>query len=103
MAAWQSAKTVTRPSMWFLDATACSALARAAHSVSYASWPQPMWVLWPFQEGPFFHTTAYPVAPFSSRDPSVKIVSPGRLARLASFVAASTSSMVVVASSGEAT
>jgi len=57
MAACAFVKTVTDPIAWFLVAATCSALARAAHSASKASWPQPMWVLWPFHCGPFFHTT----------------------------------------------
>jgi len=33
-------------------------LASAAYSASYASWPQPMWVLRPFHVSPFFQVTA---------------------------------------------
>jgi len=39
MTIWQSVRMVTSPSVWFLVAATCRALARAAHS---ASWPQPM-------------------------------------------------------------
>jgi len=37
-----------------------------------------MWHLMPSQVCPLLHTTAYPVAPSSIRDPSVNIVSPDR-------------------------
>jgi len=40
MAAWASVKMVTVPSVRFLVAATRSALAIAAHSASYASWPQ---------------------------------------------------------------
>jgi len=49
MAACASVKVVTAPIVWLLVAATCRALARAAHSASKASRPQPMWVLWPFQ------------------------------------------------------
>jgi len=45
-----------------------------------------MWHLIPSQVCPFFHTTAYPVAPSSIRDPSVNIVSPGRALYLCLFL-----------------
>jgi len=41
MAAYASVKMVTVPSVWFLVAATCSALAMAAHSASYASGPSP--------------------------------------------------------------
>jgi len=58
-----------------------SALAIAVYPAPYASWPQPMWILWPFQVVPFFQVTAYPVAPCFRREPSVNTVSPGRSVR----------------------
>jgi len=57
MAACASVKMVTAPIAWFLLADTWRALAMAAHSASKASWPQPMWILWPFQVRPFFHST----------------------------------------------
>jgi len=53
IAAWRSVRMVTSPSLWFLAAATYRVLARAAHSASQASWPQPMWVLWLFQVWPF--------------------------------------------------
>jgi len=53
-----------------------------------------MWAFLPAQLRPFFHTTAYPTAPFSSRDPSVQSTSPGwEAALLASCSAYSASAM----------
>jgi len=72
-------------------AAVSSTRANAAHYVSYASWLNPMWVLMPSQVWPFFHATGYPVASFSSQDPSVKRTSPG-LSLSASLFASSRSS-----------
>jgi len=58
MAACASVKMVTVPSVCLLVAATWRALARAAHSATYASWPQPMWVLCPFKVSPFFQVTA---------------------------------------------
>jgi hypothetical protein len=44
----------------------------------------PMWFLTPTQDCPFCHATAYPVAPLSSRDPSVNMVIAGCLPLLPS-------------------
>jgi len=60
-----------------------------------------MWDLRPSQSFSFFQTAAYPVAPFFRRDPSVKVVRPGR-SSLASLAAAASSSITTVASRGDA-
>ena len=53
----------------------------------------------PFQDRPSFHATAYPVAPSSSRDPSVNMTSPG-LSFSASLFASSRSCWISSALNG---
>ena len=89
MAACASVKIVTRSGAVFLLEAKSNDRARAAHSTSNASWLCPMCVLTPTQDTPFLHTTAYPVAPSSSRDPSVNMVRPGQVASDAAFASAS--------------
>jgi len=104
MAAWQSVRMVTSPSVWFLAAATCRALARAAHTLCVIGFLAPAHVgLVALPRLAVLQGDGVSGCSVLQSGPSVKMVSPGRSVRLASFAAASVSSMVVVASSGEAT